>query len=135
MNTYGERVARALAPEDVQKRAAWRNFVTRTRNKLKQMLDNHEVHLWVAPIPQFLLVHFRSKNPTTSPPKDKLHITTRGARTMNIVRIRNLARNLILMLILTQVQGIPQNTTTVDVDFYEDGQRHKIIALGITIAL
>ena len=43
MNTYGKRIARAVVPEDKQKKAERRNFVTRTAQKMTPVIDNREV--------------------------------------------------------------------------------------------
>ena len=43
LSVYGERLARAVAPDEKQRRAAWRNFVTRTAKRLTEMVGKAEV--------------------------------------------------------------------------------------------
>ena len=43
ISVYGKRLARSVVPEEKQKRAAWRNFVFRTNQRLTQMVDQAEV--------------------------------------------------------------------------------------------
>ena len=43
MQTYGQRLVRANAPPEIQKKAAWRNFVARTARLVDRLISNGQV--------------------------------------------------------------------------------------------
>ena len=49
MNVYAKRVSRAAVPDGEQKRATWRNFVTRTTQKLSDMVGKAAANIAFPP--------------------------------------------------------------------------------------
>ena len=49
MQTYGQRLVRANAPPEMQKKADWRNFVARTSRTVDMLISNAQVHFFLWP--------------------------------------------------------------------------------------